>query len=810
VFDSRFSIRARHAVLIAACAMLLITAPTFAGETSGTAPWFDAAWPWRQVVRVDQPDLLSKYPTGAVTIEVGGPAGAPAKADGADIRVATADARLMPHVVTKADGGGVSVRFKLAPNQPAEYFIYYGNPDAAPAAAATLPGSPGGIHLEVREYTDGVAESGVSRRSRRKPSSPGIATLDAFRKAYDAAATRVIGSGPRQQIYDRANPFSKELRTCLALYEGTIRAPVSGDYGFQMKATGAAFLVIDGTVRASQTRALGQFTASAPLFLEQGDHTIALHVFSRHPVSYIAQLQWRPPGQDNYAPAPPSAFPTDAGFSVTGLQRFGQPLNAWFTTGVTGQVRLMRTDTVLSAVRFRDLTSSSLGDIAMRTWDFGDGCISTDASPEHTYRKPGTYTVILTARDTLGFEHTCSRTLTLDARVSRKMELVFTQQQTHTIVRGDAGNTPGGDASVPLRLDLKLLSEQRADLLVEQRLEWRTHTITLFSKRFDELMSAKQPPFQTPVVLPGLDATRMATYRIADTARSRLERAVAIEAMLPNLPGQFAVTTIVYYGQIEIGRKRVRVLLDTEPFPELASWDPNLVDAGGCHLIIKTTGGSEFERTSLATLLGDQTGPVRVALVDNSLCPGGAGYDEASLFFGVLRRRLEKHFDGREVTIRRLAVERDTLGHFPVKRLIETGAAIERFQPHVIVVSLDQQDMSANTPIETVRTYLDLLVNHFAAHSRAKIVLVTPPPMPFATARSKVFALALGRFALERNIEVADVYEAVNLHEGDWKSLFLDDTLADGATESSVYMMYMNTTGQRLIADTIFKAMLKE
>jgi len=84
-------------------------------------------------------------------------------------------------------------------------------------------------------------------------------------------------------------------------------------------------------------------------------------------------------------------------------------------------------------------------------------------------------------------------------------------------------------------------------------------------------------------------------------------------------------------------------------------------------------------------------------------------------------------------------------------------------------------------------------------------VLVTPPPMPFAAERSKVFALALGRFALERNVELADVYEAVNLRDGDWKSLFLDDEVND-----DVYMMYMNAAGQRLVADAIFKAILRE
>ena len=47
---------------------------------------------------------------------------------------------------------------------------------------------------------------------------------------------------------------------------------------------------------------------------------------------------------------------------------------------------------------------------------------------------------------------------------------------------------------------------------------------------------------------------------------------------------------------------------------------------------------------------------------------------------------------------------------------------------------------------ETIETYLGLMINHFAARTRAKIVLVTPPPRVRSEAQSKVFALALGKF----------------------------------------------------------------
>jgi hypothetical protein len=894
-------------------------------EAAHTAPWFNPAWQWRQVVRVDNPAYLGRFPTGGAAIEVAGEA----KPDLTDIRVVTADGRVRPHVVLSAEGGRVLLRFGLAAGRPPVYYIYYGNHDAPAPAEAGLPGGAGGIHLDMHQYNGTV----------RNP--------DEFRTAFEASSGGSVGSGARAQINDTANPFSADTTRCLAKYEGVLRAPRSGDYGLRVKATGFACLVLDGAPCITQTRALGNFTGEDSIFLEQGDHAIALYVFSRHPTSYIAQLQWRPPGAGDYADVPPSAFPSDVGFSVIARQQFEQPLNAYFTAGILGQARLVRTDMVLSSARFHSLAVSSLGEVASCTWDFGDGETSADLDPEHVYRKPGTYTVTLTARDTLGFENTYARTIALPADVQGKMELIFNEQEERKIIRGDAGAGPKTDATVPLRLGLKFLTERPADLTIEQRLHWRGQTVTVFSERLSDLMALRaeleqlaelreaiarleQPaeqdrgavsgpvsgPVETtgrvriergtapsrhldeairileelcetmeggastpqwrlsklkqataevkqlptgealtpsmaatgtaatgtaatgaedasgtaeavarlhdlaeriartvkdrtesPLALNGFSVAPVAVRRVVKTAETRLERELVLETELPNLPGRFAVSSFVLHGQIEIARIDVRVLLDSDPFPELVAHDPNLVDADGSHVIVKTTGTAELERVPLGTLLAGSPRALRVAVVDNSLCPAGDGYDESKLFLGMLQSQLETKFPSRTVTVRRFAAEQDAPGYFPVKRMLEAGEAVERFQPHVIVVSLDEEDIVANTPTETTDTYLDLMINHFAARTRAKIVLVTPPPRIQAEAHSKVFALALGRLALERNVELADVYESANLYDGEWTDLYLDDAVPN---ERNVWMMYMNTTGQHLVADTILKAILRE
>lgn len=50
-------------------------------------------------------------------------------------------------------------------------------------------------------------------------------------------------------------------------------------------------------------------------------------------------------------------------------------------------------------VQFNDLSS---GSPTAWVWDFGDGDVSTEQSPVHTYLRPGVYTVSLTATNEYG------------------------------------------------------------------------------------------------------------------------------------------------------------------------------------------------------------------------------------------------------------------------------------------------------------------------------------------------------------------------------------------------------------------------
>jgi hypothetical protein len=74
---------------------------------------------------------------------------------------------------------------------------------------------------------------------------------------------------------------------------------------------------------------------------------------------------------------------------------------------------------VLAKVHFTDLTT---GDISTWTWDFGDGFISTDQNPKHTYLTNGTYNVCLTATNPWGSDQYC-KNIILDGVGIEDMDL---------------------------------------------------------------------------------------------------------------------------------------------------------------------------------------------------------------------------------------------------------------------------------------------------------------------------------------------------------------------------------------------------
>lgn len=100
-----------------------------------------------------------------------------------------------------------------------------------------------------------------------------------------------------------------------------------------------------------------------------------------------------------------NAYSTFSGVSLTGSYTSGgsnTPPAANFTFSTSG----------LTA-SFTDTSTDTDGSIASRSWDFGDGGVSTAANPTRTYAAAGTYTVTLNVTDDQGAPHSTSKSVTV-------------------------------------------------------------------------------------------------------------------------------------------------------------------------------------------------------------------------------------------------------------------------------------------------------------------------------------------------------------------------------------------------------------
>jgi PKD repeat protein len=105
------------------------------------------------------------------------------------------------------------------------------------------------------------------------------------------------------------------------------------------------------------------------------------------------------------------------------------------------------------AVRFNGSSSDDPdGTTSSYAWNFGDGASGTGATPSHTYRLPGTYSVSLTVRDSSGLTGTKTEQLVVvrGSRITR-IAVVTKKRVSYLLIRVDG---PGRLFAGPLRFDL--------------------------------------------------------------------------------------------------------------------------------------------------------------------------------------------------------------------------------------------------------------------------------------------------------------------------------------------------------------------
>ncbi len=764
-------------------AAAVIGAASLSAAVEPPAAWVGEDWQYRQVVIKEMTNPGLKLDIGSVDIDTQGNI----QPDGADIRVTDIWNNIIPYrVASVSTDGRVRVEFQLAGTHEDNAFcVYYGNPAAKPLRYELGTGTGGGIYLTVKAYESGKAD-----------------TIEKFMGLFNSAK-RIIGHGARQNINDQKNPFSEKYERCLAMYTGVIRVPREGAYGFQLKATGPAFVTIDGRTVLSQQLAKGRFTKKDGIQLTRGDHSIKFCLFSRHPSSYIAELYWRNPGERYFRIISPESFPSSLHYKPAARQRFGQIVNSFFSYNFKNKLRLPGTEDILTSVEFSNLSTDSLGHVRdaqrgsqtsgpsrasvpaktyRRTgefpkveWDFGDGKSSAEREPIHVYRRVGEFPVKLTVVNDMGFKDTYNATVTIDRKGAEKLDIQCDLQEETNLI-------DPGQKEIEIRLTFNMFGIEEKEFLLKSVTSSDGEVIN----ESEELVKL--------VPRRGLEGVE----HEEDSGSTR---------KIPNYDGSFTVTWSLFLSGIELIKKELRVLEDTNRFPEVSSSDASIVDSEGRHLIVKLTGSPNTEKRKLADVFdADRDKSIKIAIIDNSMCDIGEGWDESKFYYTKLKSLLEEKYPGVEAEIRRFAAERDKEGYFPVRRMVSAAAGIYGLDPDVIIISCDLEDLRVFTPPETLSRYFALMIHNYIANTRAKIVLVTPPPRPRKAHRSKIFATAISKIGLIHEVGLADVYQAVSLYEGDWETLFLDEENPD----ERVSFLYMNSKGQDIIAQTLFKAIVQD
>lgn len=94
-------------------------------------------------------------------------------------------------------------------------------------------------------------------------------------------------------------------------------------------------------------------------------------------------------------------------------------------------------------VSFTDFSESETGDIVSYSWTFGDGSVSDDANPEHTYTEPGLYEVCLVIETSGGCsDERCESVLIGGLECAA----YFTYEAEGLVVEFDNGSETTGDA----------------------------------------------------------------------------------------------------------------------------------------------------------------------------------------------------------------------------------------------------------------------------------------------------------------------------------------------------------------------------
>jgi hypothetical protein len=339
------------------------------GAATVQGAWFDSAWPFRRPVEVTwAADKASGEELAEVTVDTAGHA----LADGADIRVAGEDGKLVPAEVLQVGPGDVAhVVFQLVKGQR-RYAVYFGNPKPAP-----VPKNVGnikwqyGLMLEMRRWSGG----GIN----------GFAEIERCWERKDPLIGRTMIDRPFLGV----NPFGEQQQTMLKL-TGSVFAPMDGEYQFAATADDRGALYIDGKPLVYAPAAVTDIRFNKKVSLKRGRH-----LFEFYEINTGGDMRftvgWKRPDQAKVEVMGREAFGLVAHGRPGALEEIKKTLVADFGREYLGECFI--DGNWSHRVKF---TAQGAKNATYR-WDLGDGQSASGASVEHVYVMAGVYPVRVTA-----------------------------------------------------------------------------------------------------------------------------------------------------------------------------------------------------------------------------------------------------------------------------------------------------------------------------------------------------------------------------------------------------------------------------
>jgi len=710
---------------------------------AGRPEWWNPAWTCRQCVRISTPDKTNRINTALAVIDTLRQC-AP---KGADVRVLDEKRQLRTHHVISETDGVVRVQFQVPDGAVRKYWVYYGNKSSKPAETPWNK-VMGKLTLETWRYPSHQSPSTWSHMVKMR---------DKIQKE-----TQRLGIGQREWINERENPFG-ENDYYMAIYNGEIFCPETGEYGFATNSDDASFLLINGNLVAEWPNGHEQsrgWEHKGAITLDRGIHRITYYLVE-NTGGQLARAGWKLPSEKYFTTIPKDAYVQELRTEVVSYEKYESHISCYFTCDRAQSIRFNTDERDFVTMKFSDCSTSALGKVVYWDWAFGDGGTSLEQNPRHEYLQAGKYKVTLQTKDNLGFEAQCTRQIEVTGQDPERITVRFDIEKSRNVVI----------ATEPLVLTLRFRSssEETLPLTLDTRVEDAEGGLLSLER---DAMALEEDQWRP------------------------------IRRSYPPRLGKHVLKYALNYRDIPIMRQKVYIVPAPDVTTRLGIHHNSLVDPEGNLVVLRTVesvaqGARELLRRKLR-----EDRPLKVLVFDDSLGPVAPGKKS---YRDLLKEKISE--GGTRKVEMKLAGQTQGASEFPLFiRLCDFPMDVVAEEPDIIIIVCSITDVLNYVPIDMYQRYMSALVDQALAKPKAALLLVCPPPLVMKPDLSRDYAYATLQLGQLKRIPVVDLFSAFSNMGTRWKKLFQDDQYQ----QDPVYCLYPNSEGQRIIAEKIYQKMIED